>query len=188
MNQPYQAQPSHHSYHEKKSYQFQQSLVQNNNNINNVLENSKVHITKFPSNKINNYNNDYQISKNTKIPNIYITSEKEYSHHSGSSRNPNLNINQKYQINQKNQNLLSKRVPNINQIYHQSKIQMSKIPYMDENALKGKGGYLEDDKNSNKNIVEKYFHDDYITQPIVCEGETLFFFQIYNYFYIKIQK
>ena len=151
----------------------QQQLNQNNNN---VWQNTNVQVTKFPNTTINNYNNDYQ-SKNAKFPNN-TNDEKEYAYPGRSSRNPNLNIKQNNQNNLNNINNLNqlpKRVPNIDQNYHQSRIQMSKIPYMDVNELQGKGNNFETTKfkNINKNYIQAYFHDDDIPQPIVCEGQAL---------------
>ena len=120
-----------------------------------------------------NNNNNYQLSNSSNYPNTNININNEQNI-SNSYVNKNIN---------KNANQL--RIPNINKDYHQSKIQMSKIPYMN---ISKEGGFaqkkivqkypLYNNNNattfsSNKNYIETYFHDDDIPLPTVYEGDAL---------------
>ena len=190
---------SNHSYHNQPEYQSFQNKQnfskvnasnnqqeQNNNNINsnnfnnNASQNSKVQATKFPSQKINNYNNDYQISKISKIPSTYTNAGKEYSHHGSkisneSNKNPYISANQNniqdiqnIQNVQNIQNPLPNNDLNINQV--------NKQPYTDTKIFNGEYGYFEEVTNvkeNNNNVTNTNYQDNKIPQPSVYEGQEL---------------
>ena len=154
--------------------------------VNYPTQNSKMQSMKYQSANINNMNKDYQISKVEQFPSTYTTAGKEYPGTKVtkiSSHHVNTDLN--------NQNQINLKVPNIHKDYHQSKIQMSKIPYRNLKQSDNEGGFIEIsdvsnptniNKNnnninynniSNKNYIETYFHDDDIPKPEVFEGVGL---------------
>ena len=147
----------------------------NNSKINYPAQHSTAQAIKFQSTDINNINNNYHISKVSNFPSTYSNINNE---HPGmkvtkiSSNYGNTNVNKI------NQNQIGLKVPNIQSDYHQSKIQMSKIPYMSakSNNKNDEGGFVEAtdiSKKSNKNYIQTYFNDDDIPKPIVYEGNAL---------------
>ena len=147
----------------------------NQSKVNNPAQSSNTQNMRFQS---TNINNNYNISKVSNFPSTYTNFGKEYSGTKVTKiygNHGNLSTNN---FNQDNQMPLN--IPNINKDYHQSKIQMSKIPYMKAqsklNNSNNDGGFIEVtdlSKKSNKNYVQKYFHDDDIPKPIVYEGSGL---------------
>ena len=167
----------------QKSYN-NQPLASKVSKISNTSKNqSKVYNPAQISNTQNmkyqstNINNNYNISKVSNFPSTYTNFGKEYS---GTKITKISGNHGNLDINNFNQNQMPLNVPNINKDYHQSKIQMSKIPYMKAqsklNNLSNDGGFEEVtdlSKKSNKNFVQEYFHDDDIPKPIVYEGSGL---------------
>ena len=161
------------SYSSKVKYSNNQDSKNSKGNNNYHL--SKVKVTKFPS-TVNNINNDYKISKVTKFPNTKSTINE--SHKINASKNPpqmvNKNINSNFQSQRQSKN------SNIIKESQHSKLQNTKISYINE---QNDGGFFEKNKvsknsennniNSNKNYIETYFHDDDIPKPIVFEGDGL---------------
>jgi hypothetical protein len=126
----------------------------------------------------NNIKHDFQMSKASNMPHYQSTTNNYINNNVINNDNIN-NIDNDYQM-AKVQKLPSKnknnnypvlnvqkiqKVPNINDKYQQSKIQMSKIPY--------KNIGMDPKQSNNKNYIQKYFHEDDIPDPIVCEGESI---------------
>ena len=121
----------------------------------------------------NNVKHDFQMSKASNVPHYQSTtnnynymnnnnnniSQMAIVHKLPSKNNKNINNNISYPVPQ------VKKVPYIDNQYHQSKIQMSKIPYVNVG--------MDPAQQSKKNYIQTYFHDDDIPTPIVCEGETI---------------
>ena len=127
----------------------------------------------------NNIKHDFQMSKASNMPHYQSTTHNYINNNVININNIDNNYEmakvQKLPSKNKNNNnnypvLNVQKIPNINEKYQQSKIQMSRIPY--------KNIGMDPMQSNNKNYIQKYFHDDDIPEPIVCEGESIKEFNI----------